>query len=91
MIPDELLNYAQIIKQRTGHVLTGVEKRAIFGEYIDPKMLSTSYIERQNLTRRQVTTAFRERLLDSQRKKTHWIAKSLCTSLTSTSAENIVL
>ena len=53
LIPDELLKYAQIIKQRTGRVLTGVEKRVIFGEDIDPKMISTSYIERQNLTCRQ--------------------------------------
>ena len=47
LIPDELLKYAQIIKQRTGRVLTGVEKRVIFGEDIDPKMISTSYIERK--------------------------------------------
>jgi len=53
LIPDKLLKYAQIIKQRTGSVLTGVEKRVIFGEDIDPKMISTSYIERQNLTCRQ--------------------------------------
>jgi IS1 family transposase len=53
LIPDELLKYAQIIKQRTGSVLTGVEKRVIFGENIDPKMISTSYVERQNLTCRQ--------------------------------------
>ena len=53
IIPDKLLKYAQIIKQRTGSVLTGVEKRVIFGEDIDPKMISTSYIERQNLTCRQ--------------------------------------
>ncbi len=37
----------------TGSVLTGVEKRVIFGENIDPKMISTSYVERQNLTCRQ--------------------------------------
>lgn len=53
LIPDELLKYAQIIKQRTGSVLTGVEKRVIFGENIDSKMISTSYVERQNLTCRQ--------------------------------------
>lgn len=53
LIPDELLKYAQIIKQRTGSVLTGVEKRVIFGENIDPKMIATSYVERQNLTCRQ--------------------------------------
>jgi IS1 family transposase len=53
LIPDELLKYAQIIKHRAGSVLTGVEKRVIFGENIDPKMISTSYVERQNLTCRQ--------------------------------------
>jgi IS1 family transposase len=53
LIPDELLKYAQIIKQRAGSVLTRVDKRVIFGENIDPKMVSTSYIERQNLTCRQ--------------------------------------
>ena len=53
LVSDELLKYAQIIKQRAGRVLTKVEKRVIFGENIDPKMISTSYIERQNLTCRQ--------------------------------------
>jgi IS1 family transposase len=53
IISDKLLKYAQIIKQRAGRVLTRVEKRVIFGENIDPKMISTSYIERQNLTCRQ--------------------------------------
>jgi IS1 family transposase len=52
-IPDELLKYAQIIKQRAGGVLMKVEKRVIFGQDIDPKAVSTSYIERQNLTCRQ--------------------------------------
>jgi IS1 family transposase len=52
-IPDELLKYAQIIKQRAGGVLMKVEKRVIFGQEIDPKAVSTSYIERQNLTCRQ--------------------------------------
>ncbi len=53
LIPDEFLKYAQIMKQRAGRVLTRVDKRVIFGENIDPKMVSTSYIERQNLTCRQ--------------------------------------
>jgi len=53
LIPDELLKYAQIIKQRAGGVLKKVEKRVIFGQDIDPKAVSTSYIERQNLTCRQ--------------------------------------
>ncbi len=53
LIASELLQYAQIVKQRAGQVLTKVEKRVIFGEVIDPRMISTSYIERQNLTCRQ--------------------------------------
>ena len=53
LIPDELLKYAQVIKQRAGGVLKRVEKRVIFGEKIDLKMVSTSYVERQNLTCRQ--------------------------------------
>ena len=53
LIPDKLLKYAQIVKQRVGCVLKIIEKRVIFGENIDPKMVSTSYIERQNLTCRQ--------------------------------------
>jgi IS1 family transposase len=53
LVPDKLLKYAQVIKQRAGRVLTGVEKREIFGENINPTMISTSYIERQNLTCRQ--------------------------------------
>jgi IS1 family transposase len=53
LIPDELLKYALIIKQRCGRVLTRVKKRVVFGENINPKMVSTSYIERQNLTCRQ--------------------------------------
>lgn len=53
LIPDELLKYAQIIKQRAGSFLKMVKKKVIFGEDIDPKSVSTSYIERQNLTCRQ--------------------------------------
>jgi IS1 family transposase len=53
LMSDELLKYAQIIKQRAGCVLKRVKKKAIFGEDIDPKMISTSYIERHNLTCRQ--------------------------------------
>jgi IS1 family transposase len=53
LIPDKLLKYAQVIKQRAGGVLKRVEKRVIFGENIDLKMVSTSYVERQNLTCRQ--------------------------------------
>jgi len=50
---DELLKYAQVIKMRANGRLKKVVKRIIFGKDIDHKMISTSYIERQNLTCRQ--------------------------------------
>lgn len=53
LIVDELLKYAQVIKMRAEGRLKKVFKRIIFGENIDPKMISTSYIERLNLTCRQ--------------------------------------
>jgi IS1 family transposase len=53
LIISNLLRYAQVIKRRVGGFLTKVKKKNIFGENIDPKMISTSYIERLNLTCRQ--------------------------------------
>jgi len=53
LIVDELLKYAQVIKMRAEGRLKKVFNRIIFGENIDPKMISTSYIERLNLTCRQ--------------------------------------
>ena len=67
LIPNKLLKYALIIKQRSGRILTRVEKKVIFGENIDPKMVSTSYIERQNLTCRQDK--------QSHFSKDHWFLK----------------
>jgi len=53
LIVDDLLKYAQVIKMRVNGRLNKVIKRIIFGKNVDPKMISTSYIERQNLTCRQ--------------------------------------
>jgi IS1 family transposase len=53
LIVDGLLNYAQVIKIRAEGRLKKVIKRIIFGVNINPKMISTSYIERHNLTCRQ--------------------------------------
>ena len=53
LIVDGLLKYVQVIKMRAEGRLKKVFKRIIFGENIDPKMISTSYIERLNLTCRQ--------------------------------------
>ena len=53
LVPDEGLRYAQVIKHhRNGH-LVGVEKRQIFGEDAGRASISTTFIERCNLTIRQ--------------------------------------
>lgn len=53
LVPDKHLRYAQIIKDREGGKLQKVEKKIIFGKNIEQKEISTSLIERQNLTFRQ--------------------------------------
>ncbi len=53
IVPTNDLRYAQVIKHRKEGRLTEVEHRAIFGNNIDPKQITTSLIERQNLTFRQ--------------------------------------
>lgn len=53
LIPDENLRHAQVVKNKKGKRLQKVEKRIIFGQNIDQKNISTSLIERQNLTFRQ--------------------------------------
>ena len=69
LIADKLLKYAQIIKQRAGGVLTKVEQRVIFGENIDSQMISTSYIERQNLTCRQDNNRISRKTIGFSRKE----------------------
>ena len=53
LVPDNNLRYAQVIKKREGGKLQKVEKKIIFGMNIDQKEISTSLLERQNLTFRQ--------------------------------------
>jgi IS1 family transposase len=50
--PDDLI-YAQVVKMRTGGKLQEIVKKLVFGEDIELSMISTSLIERQNLTIRQ--------------------------------------
>jgi IS1 family transposase len=53
LVPDPDLKYAQVVKRRKGGRLHGVEKRILFGTDVDSSQISTSLIERQNLTFRQ--------------------------------------
>ena len=47
------MKYAQIVKKRMRGKLRKIEKNVIFGEDIEQSAISTSLIERQNLTFRQ--------------------------------------
>jgi IS1 family transposase len=53
LVSSKNLKYAQVIKNRKGKKLHKVEKKVVFGENIDQKRISTSLLERQNLTFRQ--------------------------------------
>jgi IS1 family transposase len=52
-VPSEDLRYAQIIKKRKGGKLQKIVKKIIFGKDIEESEISTSLLERQNLTFRQ--------------------------------------
>ena len=53
LVSSKNLKYAQVVKNRKGKRLHKVEKRIVFGENIDQAEISTSLLERQNLTFRQ--------------------------------------
>ena len=53
LVPDKDLKYAQVIKNRKGRKLQKVERRISFGQNVDQNEISTSLLERQNLTFRQ--------------------------------------
>src|SRR5664279_5348902 len=61
IFPSDGLKYAQVVKKRKGGKLQKVEKNVIFGEDIEQSAISTSLIERQNLTSDRTTTEFREK------------------------------
>ena len=53
IVPSDNLRYAQVVKTRKNGVLEKVEKKIIFGEDIEQSEISTTLLERQNLTFRQ--------------------------------------
>lgn len=53
IVPRKDLRYAQVVKEREGGRVKKVDKRTIFGDNIEQNQISTSLIERQNLTFRQ--------------------------------------
>jgi hypothetical protein len=53
IVPSDDLRYAKVVKTRKNGVLKKVEKKIIFGEEIEQIEISTTLLERQNLTFRQ--------------------------------------
>lgn len=53
VVPHKALRYAKVIKQRENGRLKKVNKRCVFGKKVKPQSISTSLIERLNLTLRQ--------------------------------------
>jgi IS1 family transposase len=53
IVPSKGLSYAQVVKTRKNGVLEKVEKKVIFGEDVEQSEISTTLLERQNLTFRQ--------------------------------------
>ena len=53
LVPSDDLRYAQVIKERKGGKIQKIAKKIIFGKDIEETEISTSLLERQNLTFRQ--------------------------------------
>src|SRR5665648_643206 len=53
LAPPDDLRYAQVIKKRKGGKLQKIVKKILFGKDIEESEISTSLLERQNLTFRQ--------------------------------------
>ena len=68
------LKYAQVVKEREGSKVVNIEKRIIYGmeEDIDFSFISTSYIERENLTLRQDNNRLTRKTLGYS-KKDEWL------------------
>lgn len=71
IVPDENLKYAQVVKNRQGRKLQKIEKRIIFGKDIDQSEVSTSLLERQNLTFRQDNNRISRKTIGFSKKIEH--------------------
>ncbi|NYB26453.1 MAG: hypothetical protein HVN34_09460 [Methanobacteriaceae archaeon] len=73
-MPLEELKYAQVIKTREGGKVINIQRKIIFGEKedIDESIISTAYIERQNLTLRQDNNRLTRKTIGYS-KKDEWL------------------
>jgi IS1 family transposase len=76
LVPKEELRYAQVIKDRQEGRLVEVIKRAVFGRDIDTQLISTSLIERLNLTLRQDNNRISRKTIGFS-KKIEWLKRQM--------------
>jgi IS1 family transposase len=76
LVPNEELRYAQVIKHRQEGRLIEVIKRAVFGKGIETELISTSLIERLNLTLRQDNNRISRKTIGFS-KKIGWLRKQM--------------
>ena len=72
LVPGKYLKYAQVLKNRKGRKLQKVEKKIIFGQNIDRSEISTSLLERRNLTFRQDNNRISRKTIGFS-KKIEWL------------------
>jgi len=72
IVPVKDLRYAQVVKNRKGGKLQKIAKKIIFGDHIEQKQISTSLLERQNLTFRQENNRVSRKTIGFS-KKVEWL------------------
>jgi len=82
LVIDDRLRCAQVIKSEAGGAVREAKKKAIFKKDINPKDISTSLVERQNLTLRQdnnrisrKTIGFSKKLSELDKQMTLYFAR----------------
>lgn len=63
LVPPPDLRYAQVVKHHRDGRLVEVERRVVFGSGIEPSEISTSFVERCNLSMRQENKRLERRTL----------------------------
>jgi IS1 family transposase len=76
VVPNDDLRYAQVVKTRVNGALEKVEKKIIFGKDIEQRQISTTLLERQNLTFRQDNNRVSRKTIGFSKVK-EWLEKQM--------------
>ena len=76
IVPLKNLRYAQVIKDRDKGKSKKVERKVIFGDHIEQNQISTSLLERQNLTFRQDNNRVSRKTIGFS-KKAEWLVNHM--------------